>query len=171
MSGETFADLLAPNLMAIRKLILSKTRMPDYADDILQQTLLQAFAHRHQLRSHSKFKSWLSTIAMNEIRQLIRTTRNCLPLDLLPALESPDMSTCPHKTYEKRERARQLYDGLAQLNDRDRHAIHLVDFAQVKMADAANSLSVSLPAFKSTHLRARHRLRRAVRGGPQKSAA
>lgn len=167
MSGETFADLLAPNLPAIRRFVSAKMRMSDHIEDVVQQTLLHAFAHRDQLRAESKFKSWISSIAMNEIRGLARRTRPCLPLDGIPPVASRDRSACPYQVYEQRERNELLYAGLARLNDRDRNAICLVDLAEVTLPDAANSLSVTKAALKATHFRARRRLGRAIRDGEE----
>ena len=164
MPEENFADLLEPNLPAIHKLVKAKTRMSDDADDIVQQTLLQAFAHRHQLRVTTKFKSWLASIAINEIRGLARRTRTCAPLDELPVPASADPSTCPYKTYERREGLERLYGGLAELNDRDRTAIHLVDLMEIDLGEAAQMLSVTPAALKSTHFRARRRLSRIILG-------
>jgi RNA polymerase sigma-70 factor (ECF subfamily) len=138
--------------------------MADNADDVIQQTLLQAFSHRDQLREPSKFKSWISSIAMNEIRGFVRRTKAWIPLDELPVLASFDRSTCPHRSYEQREGAERIYAAMAGLNDRDRDAIRLMDLAGVKLAEAANALSVSPSAFKSTHFRARQRLGLAIRG-------
>ena len=163
MSGETFENLLAPILPALRKFVRARTRMPDYAEDVVQQTLLHAFVHREQLRAHSKFKSWIASIAMNEIRGLARRTRIWVPFEELPPIASSAHWTCPFKTFEDRERAARLRAGLAQLSPRDRDAIHLIDLAEVKLADAAKAVSVSQAALKSTHFRARQRLIRAVR--------
>jgi RNA polymerase sigma-70 factor (ECF subfamily) len=162
MSGETFENLLAPTLPAIRKLVRAKLRMQDYTEDVVQQTLMHAFVHREQLREHSKFKSWLASIAMNEIRGLARRTRICVPFEALPPIASTDRSTCPFKVFEDGERTDQLHAGLAKLNARDRDAIYLMDLNEVKLTDAANALSVSQAALKSTHFRARQRLSRAV---------
>ena len=163
MSGETFENLLAPTLPAIRKLVRAKLRMRDYADDVVQQTLMHAFAHREQLHGSSLFKSWISSIAMNEIRGLARRTRIGVPFEDLPPIASSYRWTCPFKTFEDGERVDRLHAGLAHLNPRDRKAIHLIDLDEVKLADAANALSVSPAALKSTHFRARQRLGRALR--------
>jgi len=165
MSGEMFADLLAPNLAAIRNLVRAKIRVPGDIEDVVQQTLMHAFAHRDQLRAESKFKSWISSIAMNEIRGLARRTRIYFPLDEVSPMVSRDSSSCPHQLYEQRERAERLYAGLAELNDRDRKTICLVDLAEVSVKDAANALSVGRAALKAAHFRARQRLRRAIRPG------
>jgi len=163
MSGETFIDLLLPVLPAIRGFVRARMRNSDYTDDVVQQTLMHAFAHRDQLRANSKFKTWITSIAINEIRGLARRTRACLPLDAMPPAADPDSTVCPHRTYERKERAERLYAGIARLTDRDRDAIRLVDLAEAKLTDAADSLSISLPALKSMHFRARRRLGATVR--------
>ena len=157
-------NLLAPTLPAIRKLVSAKIRMPDYTEDVVQQTLMHAFAHREQLRVHSKFKSWISSIAMNEIRGLARRTRICVPFEAIAAYRIVSTVRPVPLRYSRTENGPiGCYAGLAQLNPRDRDAIHLMDLAEVKLTDAANALSVSRAALKSTHFRARQRLSRAVR--------
>lgn len=42
MSGETFMELLAPNLRALRRLLKGRLRTPGQADDVLQEALLHA---------------------------------------------------------------------------------------------------------------------------------
>jgi len=163
MSGETFESLLTLTLPAIRKFVRGKIRMPDYTEDVIQQALMHAFVHRGQLRERSKFKSWIFSIAMNEIRGLARRTPCWVPLEALPPMASFDRSACPFKTFEDGERADRLQAGLARLNTRDRQAIHLIDLDGLKLADAAHALSVSQAALKSTHFRARHRLSHALR--------
>jgi RNA polymerase sigma-70 factor (ECF subfamily) len=172
MSGETFAALLAPHLRAVRRFVGAQLRMVDQTDDVLQQTLLHAFAKRDQLRIHSKFKSWLWSIAMNEVRGFHRRTRTFVPLDLLPEFPSIDRSSCPHASYERGESIERMNTALSKLSDRDRNSIHLVDFGGLKVAEAAKVTAVSTAALKSTHHRAQQRLACAlgVRRGQSRTA-
>jgi len=165
MSGETFEDLLAPNLKTIRKFVSAKSRMPEHAEDIVQQTVLRAFVHRNQLRADTKFLGWISSIAMNEIRGVARRTRPEVSIDAIPALVSSDQSAYPLRAYERLERREWLFYGLAKLKDRDRAAIELIDFEEMNLREAAKVLSISLEAMKSTHFRARRRLHNALRTG------
>jgi RNA polymerase sigma factor (sigma-70 family) len=162
MTRETFAALLAPNLQAIRRFVHSRVRMSDQADDVLQQSLLHAFAHRDQLRSTDKFKSWLWSIAWNEVRMLHRE-RSCLSIDEFPNFELPDETPSPLAQCEEMERTKRLRAGLARLTERDRTAIRLADLNEMTAAEAARALTVSKAAFKSTHFRARKRLELALR--------
>ncbi|MEI9973552.1 MAG: sigma-70 family RNA polymerase sigma factor [Ignavibacteriota bacterium] len=167
MSGETFEDLLAPNLQAVRNFVSAKLRMSDHTDDVLQQTLLHAFAHRDQLRVHSKFKSWLWSIAMNEVRGFHRRARPSFPLDVLPDFASSDRLACPHARYELQESAERVNEALSKLADRDRDTIHLVDLGERKVSEAAKAMSVTTSALKSSHYRARQRLGRMLREARQ----
>ena len=163
MSGETFTRLLSPNLQPLRRLVRARLRTSDHADDVLQQTLLLAFARRDQLRVQTKFKSWLWSIAYNEIRGFMRRARPHVSLDDFPNFDPVDVTASPLRRCEQAERAECLNRGMATLTERDRTAIRLVDFHGLSIPEAAERLAVSESAVKSTHFRARRRLGDAVR--------
>ncbi|HTP34793.1 MAG TPA: RNA polymerase sigma factor [Candidatus Acidoferrales bacterium] len=163
MPRETFAALLAPYLHSIRRLVQTRMRGSDQADDVVQQTLLRAYLRRDQLRAPSKFRNWLWSIAINEIRMLQRAARPCVSIDESPAFELTDRAPTPVALCEQSERVRHLQAGMARLNRRDRTAIRLVDLNELTVAEAARTLDISQAAFKSTHFRARKRLGHALR--------
>src|ERR1051326_4942186 len=152
MREKLSAALLPPHRQTIRRLVHSRLRS-DQADDALQQTLLRAFARRHQLRSHDKFKSWLWSIAVNEVRMLLRTSRPSISIDEFAHFEHTDQRPSPHALYEQRERTERVRAGLAKLSHRDRTAIHMADLNDMTAREAAGALGVSVPAFKSAHFR------------------
>ena len=158
MSKETFETLLSLNLKSLQRMVQSKLTVKEQADDIIQQALLRAYSRRDQLRSESNFKSWLLTIAVNEIRMHFRAKRPYASLEEFPNLQLVDASPSPHASCEQREREERLRAGIARLSKRDRTAIHLADIDGLTAAAAARKLSISIPAFKSTHFRARLRL-------------
>ena len=163
MTGETFADLLAPNLHSVRMFVRSRLRSSDHVDDILQQTLLRAFSRRHQLRAPSKFRSWLWSIAMNEIRMFLRGARHSVSLDEFPDFPVVDHAPSPLTRCEQAQRADRLHAGMSRLTERDRTTIRLVDLDGLSIAEAAGAMAISAPAAKSAHFRARQRLGEALR--------
>ena len=164
MSGETFSNLLVPNLASVRRFVQIRLKAADHADDVLQQTLLLAFAKRHQLRAPSKFRSWLWSIALNEIRAFRRRGRPSVSLDDCPVFELAYRGPSPFSQYEHTERAERLRAGMAiPSTSGTRAAIRMVDLHGLSIAEAANSMSVSKAAAKSTHYRARQRLVQALR--------
>jgi len=163
MLRETFEALLAPLLPAVRKLVRSRIRSADHADDVLQEALLHAFASRHQLRTESNFKSWLMSIAYNEVRLHFRKLRPSISMEEFPWRDLVDEAPSPLVSYERRQTEERVQAGLTQLTPRDRTAIGLADFRGLTAAEAAREMSVSKAAFKSTHFRARQRLGEALR--------
>ena len=163
MTGETFAALLAPNLQGVRKFVQTRLRAPDHADDIVQQTLLQAFSRRDQLRAEAKFKSWLWSIAMNEIRMFIRRGRTAVSLDAVPHFNFHDRGPSPLARFEQIETQDRLRAGMAKLSERDRTTIRLRDLDGKSLSETAAAIESSEAATKSTHFRARRRLACALR--------
>src|SRR5207253_10728520 len=122
------------------------------------QAVLRAFACRDQLRVPSKFKSWLWTITLNEMRMFFRGNRSTISLDEFPNIDPSDRAPSPLARYEQIERLEWLREGLAKLSERDRAVIILCDLDGLSIAETAEVLALSKTAVKSTHLRARQRL-------------
>jgi len=147
----------------VRRFVQTRLRTSDHTDDVLQQTLLRAFAHRDQLRASSKFKSWLCSIAMNEVRMFFRTDRPTVSLDELPKIDSRDWGPSPLARVEQLERIEQLQAGMDRLSNRDRETIRLRDIEEMSLMETAEAFELSESAAKSTHFRARRRLAGALR--------
>jgi len=163
MTGDTFETLLVPNLPSVRRFVQMRLKVSDHADDIIQQTLLHAFVHRDQLRASSKFKSWLCSIAMNEVRMFFRADKPTLSLDEFPHIDSRDSEPSPLDKVEQKERLEWLQAGMEKLSERDRAAIRLRDFEGWSLTETAEAFESSEAATKSSHFRARKRLASAVR--------
>lgn len=162
MTADAFEALLLPNLPSVRRFVQMRLKSPDRADDILQQTLLRAFVHRDQLRVSSKFRSWLFSIAMNEVRVSFRTAGVPLSLGELPSIAFRDSGPSPLARIEDAERAEWLHTGIATLSTRDREVIRLRDLDELSVAETATACKSSVAATKSTHFRARKRLASAL---------
>jgi RNA polymerase sigma-70 factor, ECF subfamily len=158
MTGDTFEALLAPNLPSVRRFVQTRLRTSDHADDVIQQTLLRAFAHRDQLRASAKFKSWLCSIAMNEVRMFFRTDRPTISLDEFPQIDTRDCGPSPLARVEQLERMERLQAGMDRLSNRDRETIRLRDLEEMSLTETAEAFELSESAAKSTHFRARRRL-------------
>ena len=60
--------------------------------DAMQETALRAWEHRRSLRNEAYFKTWVTRIAVNVCRDLIRKNRRVVPVEQMPegpAAESP----------------------------------------------------------------------------------
>ena len=171
MTGDAFEALLGPNLPSVRRFVQTRLRTSEHADDVIQQTLLQAFVHRDQLRASSKFRSWLCSIAMNEVRMFFRTDRPTISLDEFPQIDTRDCGPSPLARVEQLERMERLQAGMDRLSDRDRETIRLRDLDGLSLTETAEAFELSESAAKSTHFRARQRLAGTLRSMERRARA
>ncbi len=68
-----FAELLQPNLLPLNRFVYGMVGNQFDAEDIVQDTVIKAFIHFADFRAESKFKTWLMSIALNEVRTRRRT--------------------------------------------------------------------------------------------------
>ena len=171
MSAETFEALLTANLPGVRRFVQKRLGPSGDAEDIVQEVLMRAFLRRHQLRVQAKFRSWLWSIAMNEIRMFFRRDRGHLSLDERAHIDSRDGALSPLASFEQTELREWLLAAMAKLSARDRAAIRLRDLDGLTLSEAAQALECSEPAAKSILFRARRRLAHALLATPRFQSA
>jgi RNA polymerase sigma factor (sigma-70 family) len=159
---DLFADLIAPHLTPLIRIIQGTIgRRPD-VDDVVQQTALKAFTHLEQFRSEASFRTWLIRIGINEARDWRRkcASSRLLALDLLALTQLPavDASPSPLAECQRRESSVRLRAALALLPEKYRIVVHLRDFEDLNFAEVARRLGLTLPAVKTRHLRARQKM-------------
>jgi len=155
---QEFTELLKANLPAIRRFILRLVRNHFDAEDIVQETALKAFVHFAEFRGEASFRTWLTSIALNEARGHHRresTSRmSYLEFHELERIACARSTDSPYHLYQKVENDRTVEDALATLRTSERNVIHLRAFDGCDVADAARRLSISIPATKSRYHRA-----------------
>ena len=163
MSGETFEALVAPNLPFVRMLVNTRLKRSGDAEDVVQEILVRAFTRRDQLRTDAKFRNWLWSITMNEIRTFFRRDRGILSLDEFPNVDVSDDGISPLARFERMETRERLRACIAELSERDQATIRLRDIEDRSIREVAAALHSTESAAKAAHFRARKRLAGIVR--------
>jgi len=70
-----FGDGLMPELPRLRAFARSLARDPDRADDLVQETLAKAWAHRGRFKEGTNLRAWLFTILRNTYYGELRSRR------------------------------------------------------------------------------------------------
>jgi RNA polymerase sigma-70 factor (ECF subfamily) len=167
MSENTFEALLGPNLRSVQTLVQRRLRTSGHAEDIVQEILLRAFQRRDQLRVHAKFRTWLWSIALNEIRSFFRRDRRTVSLEEFPNFEAlVDPLMPPLVRLERMERRGWVHACMAELSKRDQAVIRLRDIEDKSLREAAAALNCSESAAKVAHFRARKRLAQIIASVP-----
>lgn len=165
---QEFADLLETNLLALNRFVLGMVGNPFDAADIVQETAAKAFIHFADFRAQAKFKTWLMSIALNEVRgRRRREARSRLFYFEVEQLEQlPKATACdsPFRQYQEKEAGRILDDALSSLDPSNQDVLRLRAFDGRDMVDTARQLSISVSAAKARYFRAvRHLSRELVR--------
>jgi RNA polymerase sigma-70 factor (ECF subfamily) len=158
---QNFADRVALHLPSLTRVVRALVRGDQMADDIVQQTVLKALMNADQFRFESALKTWLTSIAINEVRQAYRCRwrRRAVPLITETFdVERYQRVEFPHNSYEASERDLLMRDAVSRLPHRYRSVVELCDLQSVPMKEAARKLGLTVPAIKSRRHRARRKL-------------
>jgi RNA polymerase sigma-70 factor, ECF subfamily len=159
---QNFGDCVTQHLAFLTRMVRSLVHGDPIAEDIVQQTVLKALMNAGQFRFQSAVKTWLTSIAINEVRQAYRCRwrKRAVPL----VTENFDMERWPrvefpHHILEAEERDRLVRHAVSRLPQIYRSVVELCDLERVPLNEAARRLELTLPAVKSRHHRARQKLR------------
>lgn len=162
-----FEHLVRRHKESISRIIFNITKNHEDAEDQAQETFLRAYRAISEFRGDSKFKSWLTRIAMNQALLCLRKRRrHHISLDDpiqrdCPSLvhDIPERRFNPEQSYSHAETNSRLHEKLSTLPDALRLALTLKDFHDLSTKEVANELGITVAAVKSRILRARRRLR------------
>ena len=128
----------------LRRFVLRVVGNPDLAEDIVQEALLRAMTSPAGFAGRSQPMTWLSTIALNALRDHYRrrSTRTEVAADeaALEALPSEDDVVL---TLMQDEMGACIADHLTVLPDRQREVLTLHDVGGASHAEVAEALGIS----------------------------
>lgn len=131
-------------------------------DDIVQQTMLEALAHADQFRFESTLKTWLTAIAMNEVRRVYRCKWRTRSVPLVTEILEGDRSPWVESSgpsYEMGERKALIRQAVSRLPESYRCVVELCDLERLPLPEAAARLRLTPAAVKTRRRRARQKLR------------
>jgi len=168
-SGDrsAFAELVENHSAHIYGLALRMVDDPMEAEEILQETFLQAVRHIGSFRGDATLGTWLHRIAANQaLMRLRRRQTGTISLEDDSSLQSPqenlalaDWSSRPESELLSQEARREIETAIRGLPDRLRVVFVLRDVEGYSTAETAGLLDLSASAVKSRLMRARLQLR------------
>ena len=111
------------------------------AQDVWQNTVLQAWRNIHKLREPQSFRTWITRIVLNEARAVLRQRRNQpIPIENLPELEAESAN------YEE---LLVVHKCLQKLPAEHREAVLLRYWIDMPLAEIAQALEIPLSTAKT----------------------
>jgi RNA polymerase sigma-70 factor (ECF subfamily) len=166
-----FAELVDAYSPAIYRLALRMLRDPQEAEDVLQETFLNAFRSLDRFEGRSSLGTWLHRIAANQaLMRLRRKSPGTVPVDpaesdaegLPVPRELFDWCCLPEEDFMTAEAQAQLDASLDQLSPTLSAVFILRDLQGLSTQETAESLGISEAAVKTRLLRARLQLRESL---------
>lgn len=165
---DAFTELVGRHDRKILRLARHITGNEEDAEDVLQESFLNAYSHIGTFAGNSKFYTWLVRITVNQALMKLRKrkTGKEVSLDEPVQGETDDLvreiavwDETPERTYSQEEMRRILDEAIESLEPIYRTVFVLRDVEELSTEETAESLSISVPAVKSRLLRARLQLR------------
>ena len=149
MTVEELIDQHGDDILRLCLLYMGERQL---AEDAFQETFVRAWRHLPGFRGESSVKTWLSHIAVNVCRDMLRTPwlrmrRSARSVEEMEHLPAPD-ATPRHE----------LMDAIRALPDKYREVIVLVYVQDMKLREAAAQLRLPVPTVSTRLRRARARL-------------
>lgn len=149
MTVEELIDQHGDDILRLCLLYMGERQL---AEDAFQETFVRAWRHMNTFRGESSAKIWLSHIAVNVCRDMLRTPwlrmrRSARSVEEMEHLPAPD-ATPRHE----------LMDAIRALPDKYREVIVLVYVQDMKLREAAAQLRLPVPTVSTRLRRARARL-------------
>lgn len=170
---NAFMQLIEPHEKRLYNLALRITGSREDAEDVLQDTLLNALEHLHDFRGDAAFGTWLYRIAMHNAFRILRRRRGSEIVsfeELVAERTEEDEETIPHPEFvaewrdpaevaEQNELRRILDEAIQQLPESYRAVFLLRDVEGLSTKEVADILGISEGNVKVRLLRARLKLR------------
>src|ERR1700691_1886748 len=141
---QEFTELLQPNLLPLNRFVLGMVGNQFDAEDIVQETVVKAFIHFADFCAESKFKTWLMSIAINEVRtkrrKEFRSRISYLDFDQLERLASAISNDSPPRQYQENETTRLIQNAVVSLHPTYKEIIRLRAVDGLKIGDMARKL-------------------------------
>jgi RNA polymerase sigma factor (sigma-70 family) len=154
---NAFGELVRRYQSPVRSFLLRMTCGDSHlADDLAQETFIQAWKHLSRFRGEARFSTWLFAIAVNEYRTIARRRKDLLLEELEPIALNPETNLSSAPFHARLD----LNDALKQLTAAERSAIVLCCQNGLSHDEAARALGCPLGTVKTNVLRGKEKLRR-----------
>ncbi len=164
-TGDFKSDLVAA-IPALRAFAVSLTGRSGWADDLVQETLVKAWANQASFQLGSRMQAWLFTILRHEYYSEYRRRRHEVP--------DPDgmiaARLTTHAAQDGHVAFREFRVALAKLAPGHREALILVGASGMSYEEAAAIANCAVGTMKSRVARARGKLAQLLGSDDEQSA-
>ena len=155
---EAYATLVERHQEALFRHAWGMLGDADAAADMVQDTLVRAYARLASCRERDRFDAWLFQILRNRCRDQLKTPwwRRRTPIEAEPSLRAPTVD--PLGSMERVQAGREVERALAALPAAQREAFLLKHVDELSYEEMSERLGTGVSALKMRVMRAREAL-------------
>ncbi len=142
--------------------MLHVTGNHDEAEDVVQETFVQAYLKLHTFQGNSKLFTWIYRIAFNNALSRGRRKRNDLSIEQsreIAGSDPEDRVEAPDERLLRNERVAMVHEALRMLTDEHRNILILREMQDTSYDDIAEILDINIGTVRSRLSRARAQLK------------
>lgn len=144
---ESFMELIRENKLLMYKVALNMIKRECDIDDVIQETIINAFENIKNLRDEKNFKSWLITILINECKKILRKNKK---LVLVHEFKS--------KGFEAQYENIDIIEAIDELDNKSKEIVILYYFEGLKQEEISEKLNLNSNTVRTKLSRARKKL-------------
>jgi RNA polymerase sigma-70 factor (ECF subfamily) len=162
---QAFERLVVRYEARVRRLAFAFVRDEALAEDVAQDTFLQALRRIGSLKRAASVRSWLFSIAVNRARDELRRRARWAPADFGPEAEQGPVATDPsgEDRVQQLQLRGHLQQVIAELPDRYRVPLLLKEVEGMTYVEIGRMLGIPMGTAQIRIHRARLRLRESLR--------
>lgn len=159
-SIKQFEALLEPIYIDLYKLIFVMVKNKIVADDAMQNTLMAAYVNFHQLKDINKFRTWIFTIAKNEVFKIFKkyNRRNESHINEITMCDINAIHDSIEEMVIKNETRDQLINIINQLENGYREVIILRYYCDLSFKEISEILDINPNTIRTKHRRAKQNI-------------
>jgi RNA polymerase sigma-70 factor (ECF subfamily) len=150
-----YEELLRPNLTPATRLARVLLGGPGEAEDAVQEAAIKGWRKLNNLRAGAGFRPWFLGIVVRQVRTVQRAP-------WWSVIRMPSLSASPNQTEGEWLEGQDLRRAVSRLPQGQAEAVVMHFYLDMRVADVAVALGLSVAAVKSRINRALHHLRQSM---------
>lgn len=161
-SREAFSELVKRHSRPLTTMILRMVRDQEEAKDISQKVFMRAFTGLPRFMLASSFKTWLYTIAINAVRDHLRSRKPQMASEKLD--DVPDGKASPWERLDDARNLERMRDAIDQLPEKQRITMQLRIYEEMEYREIASVLGGTAAGARGNFFQAVKSLRNKLGG-------
>ena len=160
---EAFSKLILAEKDSLYKIAISRMKTIEDAEDVIQETVIEAYVKMHTIRKNESFKSWIRTILLDMIKTFYERKdkkNKKIQTKLMENFEKDNVNNII-----KTEQDMDFKMLLNKLEDEDRTIIILFYNDGYKVKEISKMLNMNVNTVKTKLSRARKKIEKMKQGG------